>query len=338
MKIIKLFLLFSLGLWADLKLDVNSNIDAFEDQETSFIKEIRKNFDHTQYRFDANITKISDIKDTQKKEKLLEILQSLFSIYLEEKNPLSMIDYDVYSETNKHYPLVRITKFLELTALYINEFNEEHVSSLLLEKTLFSINQTKENIESASLYTQALFLEQYFLKNMECKSTKIETILIENTRINIGWDRILKKEKNKFIQSLMHQIRTSVVKNTEIKLDIYMAKIKTILSREIDEFNIKILLILENNISNKDNDMEYFIQKKEEEVDTLASQIKTRVNKNMTMDDFIKVPQNLHDLIELNGRKSALAYMYIISPLGSASPKEVYMKKLYTNILDSCTN
>ena len=338
MKIIKLLLLLTFGVWGDFKLDVISDINVSEDQETLFIKEIRKNFDHTQYRFDANITKISDIKDAQKKEKLLETFQSLFSIYLRDENPLSMIGYDVYSKTNKRYPLVKIAKFLELTVLYINEFNEDHVSSRLLEKTLFSINQTKEDIESASLYTQALLLEQYFLKNMECKSTKIETILIENTRINIGWDRILKKEKNKFIQSLMHKVRTSVVKNTEIKLELYMAKMKTILSREIDEFNIKTFLILENNTSNKDDDMEYFIQKKEEEVDILASQIKTRVNKNMTMDDFIKVPQNLNDWIELNGRKSALEYMYIISSLGSASPKEVYIKKLYTNILDSCTN
>ena len=337
MKIIKLFLLLCLGVWADFKLNVLNDVNISGDKKTLFIKEIRKSFDHTQYKFDTNITKINDIQNVHKKEKLLEVLETLFPIYLEDKNPLSMLDYSMYS--NKRYPMIEVAKFLQLATLYINEFNTGDVSNRLLKKTLVSISQVRKEMESVSSYMRVLLLEQSFLENIECKASNVENILINYTRINIDLGEILKNEKKKFMQSLIGKIRTWAINNNkEIESEAYMTKMKTILSREIDEYNLNILLVLKKNSNHMDEDIERFIEKKETEVDKLALSIKTRVNSDMTMYDFIKVPQNLNDWMELKGQQIALAYMYVIGPVGRYSMREVNMRKLYTKLLDSCTN
>ncbi len=235
----------------------------------NIIEEIRRNIDYKICRVDANITKISEIKEIRRKEQIVEVLEVLFPMYLELNNPLSMKKYNFYklaektdSTINEHYPLSKVSQFLHLTALYINEFPKNDLSNSLLAKTLMSMNKTIQEVESVSDYIGIMLLYKAFLEKMICQSSEQEYIIGNNRLVITSWRDVLKKEKEQYIKSMTDVVRKKLNTFESVQSDNNLSKMKNILSKEIDEFHKKIILEEKNSKKAREKNIEIFIDKK----------------------------------------------------------------------------
>ncbi len=148
MKIIKLLLLFTFGLWADFKLDIPN-----ENEE--FYKEVASVFVQPLYR-PINTSRFEDMNGTEMSFEMKESIEAFLPIYLSTKSPLC--------KNHENYPTTEIQRFFKVLNKYMDFLEFEHRDKEIYEILDKRLSDAYDCIQNASSLLDLLFGMSYYEK------------------------------------------------------------------------------------------------------------------------------------------------------------------------------
>ena len=334
MKIIKLFLVLTFGLWADFISDVSSDINVSKYNRISFLDKVRIEFDYRTFSVDENV---DDIKNIPKQQEVLDKLQGLFPLYLESDNPFSILNKDRYLIDPKMYPSSEITNFLRLTTLYMNESKMDDVSSQLLEKTLVSINKTIQQGVSLLPLSMLVFESQAFLGKMDCYNVEMEKVLLDNSLVAISWDKVLNEEAQSKLKLLTDSMREEAKRQNNADIEKYIDSLERILLSKFEVYNKNILMAMKKNVNSIEKYMMPLMQSDEKKMEKLRLKVQNNMKAYSNKEEFLKVKQNLNDLMVLKATEVVLFQMSTLGLLDRIILSIKNVHNIQSELVESCT-
>jgi len=144
MKIIKLFLLLSLGLCANISVNTNNEI---------FYEEVRKVFTQPLYR-PINTARFEDMNGTEMSLEMRESIEKFLPIYLNSQSPLSKRYQD--------YPDVEIKRFFKVLNKYMAFLEFEHRDNEIYKILDKRLSDAHDSIQNASSLLDLLYGMSYY--------------------------------------------------------------------------------------------------------------------------------------------------------------------------------
>ena len=223
MRIFKLFLLLSLVVWAEFKLDVSN-------ENTYFYKEVANVFAKPLYR-SINSSSFEDMNGSEMSVKMKESIEAFLPIYLNTKSPLCT--------NHKNYPTIEIQRFFKVLNKYIEFLEFKHKDKkiyTILEKRL---SDAYDCIQNASSILDLLFGMSYYenildfskcnhrissqLVRTKCDNTKMRLLLEKyNVPNQEYFFKVLEEERKQNINSMIEAIKEEGISKKNI--DIFFEK------------------------------------------------------------------------------------------------------------------
>ena len=151
MKILRLFLLFTFGLWADFKLDISNDVNVSNNKE--FYKEVATVFVQPLYR-PINTAKFEEMNASEMSLEMKESIEEFLPIYLSTQSPLC--------KRNKDYPTTEIQRFFKVLNKYIGVLQFENKDKEIYEIFNKRLSDASDCIKDASSLLDLLFGMVYY--------------------------------------------------------------------------------------------------------------------------------------------------------------------------------
>lgn len=219
MKIIKLLLLLTFGLWADFKLDIPN-----ENEE--FYKEVASVFVQPLYR-PINTSRFEDMNGTEMSFEMKESIEAFLPIYLSTKSPLC--------KNYKNYPTTEIQRFFKVLNKYMDLLEFEHRDNEIYEILDKRLSDAYDCIQNASSRLNLLFGMSYYenilyikkcnnqtsktLIRKKCDNNQMRTLLEKYNvpKVKYFFD-VLEEDRKQTVNTMLEAIKEEGIsqKNLEV--------------------------------------------------------------------------------------------------------------------------
>jgi len=206
-----------------------------------------------------------------------------------------------------------------------------------LEETLVKFNKEIKNAKSIYSLKSTMFSVYGFLDEINCSNVEIENILQDNLFTTISWDKALENWKENFIKTVISAAKQEAITQKIENIEKDIVAIERVILREVEAYNLKVILTMKQNEKAIDKKMTAYTQGKIEKVNKVSLELKDKMNKYTNKKQFLKDYRNANKVIELKGMQAAITYMYSMISFDETITNMNNLIQKQSELVESCT-